>query len=192
MAIQEVDHELHAQGLRLVAEHIRRVQGHMHLVTTLLGMRAVIHDQSKYNPEELGLVLGKPSFDKYEYMSTEERAALAGVKESLKHHYKANSHHPEHFVTYECGACFKEYPAEMNLHKCPDCGYDILEQPLGVKGMSLLDLLEMACDWKAASETSGKNSSFAGSIEFGKERWKLSAEMVRILENTGRELGWME
>jgi hypothetical protein len=57
--------------------------------------------------------------------------------------------------------------------------------------MSLLDLLEMACDWKAASEMS-PNGSFAGSIEYSRERFNLSDEMVRILENTGRELGWME
>jgi hypothetical protein len=187
---EQIDHELHAQGLRLVAEHIRLVQRWMGIVARNLNSRAVVHDQSKYSQEELGLVLGKPSFDKFEYMSVEERAALAAAQESLKHHYEVNSHHPEHFVTYECGACFKEYP--KGTYKCSECGYDVWEQSPGVRGMSLLDLIEMMADWKAASETSGKNSSFAGSIEFGKERWHLSDEMVRILGNTGRELGWME
>lgn len=159
--MNEIDHELESQGLRLVVQHIKRVQWHMQDAVNRLGIRAVQHDQSKYSQEELGLVLGKPSFDKYEYMSVEERAALAAVQESLKHHYAVNSHHPEHYED-------------------------------GILGMSLLDLLEMLADWKAASETSGKNSSFQGSIEFAKERWNLSPEMARIFENTGRELGWIE
>lgn len=183
------DYELETKGLRLVADHIRRVQEHMQYIQSRLNIRAVIHDQSKYSDEERGLVLGKPSLDKYEYMSKEERSALEALQDSLKHHYAVNSHHPEHFITYACGACFKEYP--KGTYKCPECGYDVWEQQEGVLGMSLLDLIEMVCDWKAASEMS-PNGSFKGSIEYSKERFKLSPELMRIIENTGRELGWIK
>ena len=156
-----INHELESKGLRLVVEHIGRVQHHMaHVITTLLA-RSNSHDRSKYSQEELGLVLGKPAFDKFEYMSPEERAALEAVKESLVYHYARNSHHPEYYSIS------------------------------GVYGMSLLDLLEMVCDWKAAGEMSA-NGNFKQSIEFNTERFSLTPELVKILENTGRELGWLE
>lgn len=154
------DFELESKGLRLVIEHINRVQKWMALAITSLLARSNTHDLSKYSQEELGLVLGKPAFDKYEYMSAEERAALAAVEDSLAHHYAHNFHHPEHYAD-------------------------------GVEGMSLFDLIEMVCDWKAAGEMS-PNGSFANSIELNMERFNLSPQLVSILRNTGREMGWME
>lgn len=61
----------------------------------------------------------------------------------------------------------------------------------GVAGMSLLDLIEMVCDWKAAGEAS-PNGDFARSLELNRERFNLSPELVAILENTGREMGWIK
>lgn len=154
------DHELESKGLRLVAEHINRVQKWMALAITFLLARSNTHDLSKYSQDELGLVMGKPAFDKYEYMSKEERDALAAVKDSLVHHYAHNPHHPEH-------------------------------HPDGIDGMSLLALLELCADWKAAGEMS-PNGSFAKSLEHNRERFNLSPQLVKILENTGREMGWMQ
>lgn len=154
------DYELESQGLRLVQRHVSRVQMWIGRAIDRLLVRMVEHDQSKYYLDEIGLVMGKPAFDKYEYMSQEERAALATVKEALVHHYAHNSHHPEHFTN-------------------------------GVDGMSLLDLLEMCADWKAASETS-PNGSFADSIAHNTERFNFSPQLVNILKNTGREMGWIK
>ena len=57
----------------------------------------------------------------------------------------------------------------------------------GIQGMSLLDLTEMLIDWKAASERQ-KNGSIIGSLNYAKERFKLSSEMYAILGNTIAEL----
>jgi hypothetical protein len=188
------DYELEAKGLRLVATHINKVQYWMSTAIGLLLYRSTNHDQSKYSQDEIGLVIGKPAFDKYEYMSKEERGALAGVQDALVHHYANNSHHPEHFKnfkTYECGGCYTEFTAESEGKKCAFCGYDIFEQPLGINGMSLFDLIEMCCDWKAAGEMS-PNGSFANSLEYNEKRFGLSPQLVQILENTGREMGWID
>lgn len=158
--MNEHNYELESKGLRLISEHILKVQGHMASVLSNLTNRMTVHDQSKFTEQELGLVMGKPSFDKYEYMSKEERQALESVKESLQHHYNNNSHHPEFYAS-------------------------------GVNGMSLFDLIEMVCDWKAASEMS-PNGSLEGSIEYNTERFNLSPEIVKILRNTGLEMGWIE
>ncbi len=152
--------DLESLGLRLVATHILKVQSHMTTVLNKLNIRSIRHDQSKYHEKEIGLVLGKPKFDKYEYMSKEERQALNDVKESIVHHYAINPHHPEHYKN-------------------------------GINGMSLLDLIEMACDWKAAGEMS-LNGSFQNSIEFNTERFNMSPQLVNIFVNTGKEMGWIE
>jgi hypothetical protein len=61
--------------------------------------------------------------------------------------------------------------------------------PLGVSDMSLLDIVEMFCDWKAASERHA-DGNFADSLEINKQRFAISDQLARIFENTREELGW--
>lgn len=58
-----------------------------------------------------------------------------------------------------------------------------------VNGMSLLDLIEMLADWKAATERHA-NGDIRKSIDINTERFKLSPQLADILRNTVRELGW--
>ena len=62
--------------------------------------------------------------------------------------------------------------------------------PDGVADMSLLALLEMACDWKAAADAS-PDGSYLKSIQYNVERFRLSNEIQRILTKTGIEMGWI-
>ena len=59
----------------------------------------------------------------------------------------------------------------------------------GVDGMDLLDLVEMFMDWKAATERT-KDGSISKSIEFNKDRFKMSEQLVSIFKNTVRNYGW--
>lgn len=59
----------------------------------------------------------------------------------------------------------------------------------GIAGMSLLDVVEMLCDWKAASERT-KQGSIAASLVENKRRFGIDDQLYSILENTVRELGW--
>jgi len=59
----------------------------------------------------------------------------------------------------------------------------------GVSGMSLLDVVEMFCDWKAASENN-KNGGLERSLRINRERFHLSEQLASIFENTRRELVW--
>ena len=61
--------------------------------------------------------------------------------------------------------------------------------PGGVNDMSLLSILEMLCDWKAASERT-KQGSIQQSLPINKERFGISDQLYAVLENTVRELGW--
>jgi hypothetical protein len=55
--------------------------------------------------------------------------------------------------------------------------------------MSLLDLIEMFCDWKAAGERHA-NGNFAESLNINRERFGMSPQLAEIFENTRKELGW--
>lgn len=150
--------EQERDGLRLVMQHIHRVQVNMAMFMTQLAFRSAAHDQTKFHKEELPLVVGKAAMDKLEYMSEEERALVASVETAVKHHYDFNSHHPEHYEN-------------------------------GVAGMTLLDVVEMFCDWKAASDAS-PGGGLLNSIEKSKERFDLDPQLVAIFENTARVFGW--
>lgn len=62
-------------------------------------------------------------------------------------------------------------------------------QAQGVLDMSLLQLLEMVCDWRAAAEANGTDPM--QSLDLSVERFHISAELRQILLNTYREMGWI-
>lgn len=53
----------------------------------------------------------------------------------------------------------------------------------GVNDMTLIDLVEMLCDWKAASERHN-DGSISRSIEVNTGRFGLSAQLAKVLQNT--------
>ncbi len=62
--------------------------------------------------------------------------------------------------------------------------------PNGVADMSLLDIIEMLCDWKAASARN--NGDFKKSLEISIARFHFDDDRIgEILMNTARELGWI-
>lgn len=61
----------------------------------------------------------------------------------------------------------------------------------GIAGMSLLSLLEMLADWKAAGERT-KEGSMRQSLDVNRRRFVADSQLFAILENTARELGWLE
>ena len=78
--------------------HIKRVRVLLREARENLASRQLRHDASKLLPPE------KDGFDEYTpklrdltYGSDEYKAALAGLKTALDHHYAHNSHHPEHY-----------------------------------------------------------------------------------------------
>src|SRR3990167_10038988 len=81
-----------------VLEHKGCVSFWIHWIIDVLEYRAQHHDESKLDPPE------KAIFDEYtprlkelEFGSDEYKVALEKMGEGLAHHYKFNSHHPEHF-----------------------------------------------------------------------------------------------
>ena len=53
----------------------------------------------------------------------------------------------------------------------------------GVDDMNIVDLIEMVCDWKAAGERQD-NGNLRKSLEINANRFNLSPQLVKILENS--------
>lgn len=185
--------------------HIERVQALLDDVREKLEERAEAHDRSKLqSPEKEGFDEVTGTLRGLTYGSDEYKAQLERLKPILSHHYAHNSHHPEHYPLWKCPLCagvFKEPDTvasqcyDSHPRFCPKCCPQgsmfeaVLEPYLSVDGMTLLDLLEMFCDWKAATERH-KDGSIEKSIQHNKGRFNLSEQLVSILENTRKEMGW--
>lgn len=60
----------------------------------------------------------------------------------------------------------------------------------GIADMDLIQVLEMLCDWKAATERHD-DGDLRKSIEINMERFGYGDEMVALLTNTAENLGWI-
>lgn len=134
--------------------HIKRVSSLLNIFVTELLERSNSHDSSKLKEPE------KSYFDKYtpklkhsKYGSEEYNNFLKDLKPALDHHYKKNSHHPEHYQD-------------------------------GLDGMNLFDIIEMFADWIAANERHLENSDIIDSINYNKNRFKMSDQITNIFKNT--------
>lgn len=57
----------------------------------------------------------------------------------------------------------------------------------GINDMNFIDLVEMLCDWKAAGERN-KNGNIRKSLEVNAKRYSIEPQLLRIFENTVKEL----
>lgn len=183
-------------------EHIRQVGERLLDVAAELQKRAMRHDASKLLPPE------KEAFDEFTpklrgttYNSDQYRGFLAAMKPALDHHYAANSHHPEHY-RWHCPLCelsindaawekAPQGPNDSGIRYCPRCCRHgmIYESELmvapehGMGGMNLLDLIEMLCDWKAATLRHA-DGDIVRSVEQNQKRFGYSDELRQIFLNT--------
>lgn len=140
-------------------EHISKVQVRIAEVQANLDDRAARHDRSK---------LEEPEKSGYDRLVGRLAEVVYGTDEYRAARTEAKDTIAHHYA--------------VNTHH-PE------HYPNGIAGMSLLDVIEMLCDWKAASERT-KQGSIAASLAHNKERFGISDQLASILENTVRELGW--
>lgn len=60
----------------------------------------------------------------------------------------------------------------------------------GIDQMTLIDLIEMLADWKAATERHS-SGDLDKSLEINQGRFEMSDQLTAILRNTAREYGWI-
>lgn len=186
-------------------KHIMRVNALLLEVIQDLAHRAAVHDQSKLEEPEAGMFAAFT--ERLHGMSysadpdSEYQKCLSAMRgeglDPLQHHYDNNDHHPEHVPLLKCKACEAVYvdcniEADSDDEKvCPACDKtqyrSVLEPHISVEGMTLLGVIEMLCDWKAAGERHHDGNIFK-SIEINTKRFSLSPQLVKILTNTAASL----
>lgn len=136
------------------AKHRFMVQFYLNGMIKELITRGEKHDQSKMEDPE------KPIFDEYTpklaemtFGSDEYKQCLKEMNDIALSHHYANNMH------------YPEHYAN------------------GVNDMDLVDLMEMICDWKAASKRHN-DGNILKSLELNKDRFHIDAQLYSILKNT--------
>lgn len=138
-------------------KHIRRVQTFLRMVCDNLMERAIRHDESKLLPPEAEV------FAEYTAQLKGMMYGSEGYKDCLTAMKPALDHH------YAANRHHPEHWAG------------------GIKEMTLLDLIEMFVDWKAATERHA-DGDLRKSIEINQKRFGYSDELKSIFVRTAYEL----
>lgn len=141
-------------------DHIEKVDENLKAVTRNLTIRRYEHDASKLEEPELSGYAALHGRLATVEYGTEEYRQVLRDGRDTIQHHYAHNRH---------------HPEHW---------------PLGVNSMSLLDIIEMLADWKAASERT-KNGSLTKSLEVNIKRFEIGEQLAGIMINTARELGWL-
>ncbi len=135
-----------------LVQHKQWVAENMQRAATALFHRAAIHDNSKFEPEE---------FELYDKLFPELQKYPYGSPE-LKAVYK------------QLGSALNHH-LKVNRHH-PEFHED------GINDMNLIDVLEMVCDWMAASKRS--QTGIDKGLVINKERYGIDDQLFEIIKNT--------
>lgn len=139
--------------VRDTKEHIAQVREFMIKFANELLNRALVHDQSKLESPEIEI------FTEYTPKLKNSTYGSAEYKGFLRGMGVALEHHYKH------NSHHPEYHDK------------------GIQGMDLLDLVEMICDWKAATMRHA-NGDIVKSIEINKFRFDYSDDLESVFKNT--------
>ena len=142
-------------------KHIEKVRKYIRFITDKLTTRGVLHDATKLESPEIEL------FAEYTDCLQNLTYESPEYQENLEKLKVALDHHY---------ACNKHHPQHYLK---------------GINDMSLIDIVEMLCDWKASSERQ-KNGNLLTSIEINAKRFNIDEQLKHILINTAKILDEME
>lgn len=139
--------------------HIENVRAFLGIVVVALRARAKVHDESKLEEPE------KSSFDVF-------TPRLKGLT----------------YGSDEYRACLREMKPALEHHYANNTHHPE-HWPNGINDMSLLDVIEMLADWKAATLRHA-DGSLSQSLGINRQRFGISDQLAQILQNTINELNW--
>jgi len=140
-------------------KHIENVRGFLSDVMGNIAARSLLHDASKLVEPE------KSMYNEYTPLLKDLTYGSDEYKDTLK----------------KMGVALRHHYQENTHHP------EHFEN--GVNGMTLLDVVEMLADWKAAS-LRHSNGNIMESLKINKERFGISDQLAEILENTVKNMGW--
>lgn len=140
-------------------DHISKLKTLLKDIIVHISFNAEKHDKSKLEEPEKGM------YDKYTPLLKDTTYGSDQYKQYLKEMGSALEHHYQY-----------------NQHHPEFWGN-------GINDMSLIDIIEMVADWKAAS-LRHSDGSIIESLKINKDRFGISDQLIRVIENTVREMGW--
>jgi hypothetical protein len=141
--------------------HIDRIRFLLAKCASVLLERGIQHDASKLEPAEKAAFDGMGNRHLEVTYGSEEYMTSLAGLKTALDHHYA--HNPHHPEHY----------------------------PNGINGMSLFDLVEMLMDWKATAEGHVGGADIERCLEIARKRFGISDQLIQILANTAKELGWM-
>lgn len=143
--------------IRDTKEHIAQVREFMLLFAQELIRRALVHDQSKLESPELEIFVEYTPKLKNSTYGSDEYKTFLQEMQVALEHHYANNSH---------------HPEYYNN---------------GIRDMDLADIVEMICDWKAATMRHA-NGDIYKSIEINKDRFNYSDDLAQIFKNSVKML----
>jgi len=144
-------------------KHIIMVCKYVNMFAAEMLKRAYAHDASKLEEPE------KAIFDKYtpllagvSFGSEEYKSHIKEMKVAIEHHHSKNKHHPEY--------------NDINGYS-----FQTLNDP--IRAMDLFDIVEMVCDWLAASKRH-TDGSIGKSVAICAEKYHMDEQLVAVIRNT--------
>ena len=141
-------------------KHRKEVQNNLEDIIQILRNRGNTHDESKLHGEE------KELFDQ--------------ITQNLS---KLDYGSPEYHKT------ISEYKPKLQIHYKNNPHHPEHHQN-NIQNMSLIDIMEMLCDWKAATKRH-PNSSIYNSLKINRERFNIPDNIYQIIINTMITLKWI-
>jgi len=139
-------------------QHVDKVQHFLNIIIAELLQRGEEHDASKLSPEEVDIFVEYTPKLKSCTYGSVEYKAQLAAMKPALDHHYANNRH---------------HPEHYKN---------------GIADMTLVDLVELFCDWKSASLRQ-QNGNLLKSIEQNTERFDISPQLRQILENTAKRYG---
>ena len=141
--------------------HVGEVQENIEEFTSELKKRGLAHDRTKFLALEFDAFVSTREDFKRANYGSEEYKRCVDEAHGAVVHHHENNRHHTHY------------------HKN------------GIDDMNMIDIIEMVCDWKAASRRS-PDMDFAGSIDHAFKKYGVGKQLGRILKNTFEQLGWIK
>lgn len=148
-------------SLKDTLAHADRVEELITELSEELRDRGMFHDQSKTEPPE------KAVFDEYTPKLKHSTYGSDEYKGFLEAMGEGLAHHYAHN---------RHHPEHFEN---------------GIDDMTLVDLIEMLADWKAATERHD-DGSLVRSLVIQQERFGISEQLAKILNNTAYAYGWLD
>lgn len=140
-----------------VTKHVKNVKKYLRIITKKLKDRGLKHDQSKTEDPEISIFAEYTPKLKKSTYGSDEYTNFLKEMKVALDHHYAQNRH---------------HPEHFKS---------------GIDDMNLVDLIEMLCDWKAAT-LKHNDGNILKSLEINSKRFNMSPQVYNILKNTVEQL----